>query len=54
MDEPFTSSTILKDGWTLISAEERALSYPGTFSPSADNSAVFLVSRGRGEVAVRH
>ena len=31
MDEPLIPPTISKDGWTLVSAEERALAYPGTF-----------------------
>jgi hypothetical protein len=31
MDDPFSQPTIPTDGWTLISAEERALAYPETF-----------------------
>jgi hypothetical protein len=31
MDEPASPPTIAKDGWTLLSAEERALAYPATF-----------------------
>jgi hypothetical protein len=31
MSEPINSPTIPKNGWTLLSAEERALAYPGRF-----------------------
>jgi hypothetical protein len=31
MSEPISSPTIPKNGWTLLSAEERALAYPGRF-----------------------
>jgi hypothetical protein len=31
VSKPLNSPTIPKNGWTLVSAEERALSYPGTF-----------------------
>jgi hypothetical protein len=31
MNEPLNSPTIAKNGWTLVSAEERALAYPERF-----------------------
>ena len=31
MNQPISPPTISKNGWSLVSAEERALAYPGTF-----------------------
>jgi hypothetical protein len=47
MTQPYTHATIEKDGWTLISAEDRHAAHPETFQiPSRDEREAIGVGDG--------